>query len=71
MVYATCSTNPLEDEAVLMDFLSHNQQFVIEKGLPAPEWISALQTTEGILRLWPHRHNTDGFFAARITRLAP
>jgi len=71
MVYATCSTSPQEDEAVLMDFLSHNQQFVVEKGLPAPEWISALQTTEGILRLWPHRHNTDGFFAARITRLAP
>ncbi len=71
MVYATCSTSPLEDEAVLMDFLSHNRQFVVEKGLPVSGEASALQTTEGILRLWPHRHNTDGFFAVRITRLAP
>lgn len=68
MVYATCSTAPEEDEQVVEDFLSHHRQFVIEKGLFFSGAASSLLTADGALRLWPHRHGTDGFFAVLLTR---
>ncbi|CAH2032508.1 16S rRNA (cytosine(967)-C(5))-methyltransferase RsmB [Trichlorobacter ammonificans] len=68
LVYATCSTAPEEDEQVVADFLSHHRQFVIEKGLFFSGAASSLLTTDGALRLWPHRHGTDGFFAVLLTR---
>ena len=30
--------------------------------------IAALIDEEGLMRCWPHRHDMDGFFAARLER---
>ena len=69
LVYSTCSTSREENEDVVRDFLSRHGDFVLENiselfpGLP--EFI----TVDGFFRAWPHRHGTDGFFAARMKKI--
>ena len=73
IVYATCSVLPQENEAIAEAFSAANPEFV---PLSAGEVLAELKV-EGAaglcsggdnnqlyLRLWPHRHATDGFFAA-------
>jgi 16S rRNA (cytosine967-C5)-methyltransferase len=69
LVYATCSLLRDENEAVVEAFEAvHGRDF---ERLPAAEALTqahvdrASELVEGdFLRLWPHRHGTDGFFAA-------
>jgi 16S rRNA (cytosine967-C5)-methyltransferase len=73
LVYATCSLLPQENEEIAQAFSLANSGF---NPLPAAEILSNLKVDgaptlcsggEGggmFLRLWPHRHRTDGFFAA-------
>ena len=69
LVYATCSTAVEEDETVIKDFLSRNPEFVVENGAQLfPFWVDLFDNS-GYLRAWPHRHGTDGFFAARLRRV--
>ncbi len=69
LVYATCSLLKAENEAVADDFTAaQTAQFEV---LPMTSVLEAARV-EGVadlvqgpyLRLWPHRHRTDGFFAA-------
>lgn len=66
MVYATCSILPEENEAVVADFLAGHPRF---RQLNCGELLKrqdlALDTGQN-LRLLPHLHGTDGFFAAAI-----
>jgi len=68
LVYATCSILPDENEAVADAFCSAHPEFT---PLPCNELLAAqripLDTGER-LRLWPHIHGTDGFFAAAFQR---
>ena len=68
LVYATCSILPDENEAVADAFASKHPEFA---ALSCGELLAAqriaLDTGER-LRLWPHRHGTDGFFAAAFER---
>jgi 16S rRNA (cytosine967-C5)-methyltransferase len=68
LVYATCSILPEENEAVVAAFAADHPEF---KALSCAELLKAqripLDTGEH-LRLWPHRHGTDGFFAAAYER---
>jgi 16S rRNA (cytosine967-C5)-methyltransferase len=66
LVYATCSLEPEENEAVTAAFLVARADFVLDPpaGFPLP------LDGDGVLRCRPHRHGTDGFTAVRLRRTA-
>ena len=71
LVYATCSLLPEENEAVAQAFSAAHKDFQL---VPVAGLLAAAQAPHPELlcdgdggqwlRLWPHRHSTDGFFAA-------
>jgi 16S rRNA (cytosine967-C5)-methyltransferase len=77
LVYATCSLLTQENEEIAHAFSAANSEF---SPLPAVELLSNLKIEQAAalcsggegggdyLRLWPHLHATDGFFAAAWTR---
>jgi 16S rRNA (cytosine967-C5)-methyltransferase len=72
LVYATCSLLPAENEAIVEAFAAAHPDF---EPLPAAELLERAQVPGAArlvagdhLRLWPHRHHTDGFFAAAWQR---
>ena len=74
LVYATCSLLTEENEQVAGAFAEAHTDFV---PLPARELLEGAHVDNaesldqnGYLRLWPHRHGTDGFFAAAFERSA-
>ena len=75
LVYATCSLLRQENEDVAAAFgQAHAGDF---ESLSAGELLTEARVEQaaslddaGCLRLWPHRHHTDGFFAAAWRRRA-
>jgi len=70
LIYATCSLLRDENEAIAEAFLSANPEFSL---VPANEVLSQQQIkldTGHYLKLLPHLHGTDGFFAAVFERKA-
>jgi len=68
LVYATCSLLREENEDVAAAFGATHPDFLPLDvadclGRAQVEGAAAL-CSEGLLRLWPHRHHSDGFFAA-------
>jgi 16S rRNA (cytosine967-C5)-methyltransferase len=69
LVYATCSLLTAENDAIVEAFLAGHPEFTLT---PA----STVLAKHGIalegdyLRLLPHQHNTDGFFAAVLDKKA-
>jgi 16S rRNA (cytosine967-C5)-methyltransferase len=68
LVYATCSILPQENEEIAEAFSKAHPDFAV---LPVAEELTRLKVANAdklcnghFLRLWPHRHGTDGFFAA-------
>ena len=73
LVYATCSVLPQENEAIAQAFSETNKDFA---AMEAGDILTGLKISQAgspchggpdgqtYLRLWPHRHHTDGFFAA-------
>jgi 16S rRNA (cytosine967-C5)-methyltransferase len=69
LVYATCSLLAGENEGIADAFTAaHAAEFSV---LPAQDVLEAAKVSAAetlvsgpYLRLWPHRHQTDGFFAA-------
>jgi len=68
LVYATCSVLPQENEDIANAFSAAHPDFV---QVPVLDELTRLKVANAqtlcsgqFLRLWPHRHGTDGFFAA-------
>lgn len=71
LIYATCTVDAAENDAVVDAFLAAHPAFV---EVPAKEILGrarALEIGDGTrLRLLPHLHDCDGFFAAVMRRRA-
>ncbi len=68
LVYATCSLLEDENEQVVQDFLSKHPNFSLR---PMREILAEQKINlemDNYLKLLPHRHQTDGFFAAVLEK---
>lgn len=68
LIYSTCSLEPEENEQQVDWFLSENLNFVLEP--PPAGTVQPDLLDEGRLHVLPHRHGTDGAFAARLRRVS-
>ncbi len=68
LVYSTCTLLPEENERVVDAFLREHPSFRLAPPSELPQTLRAVADESGFVRLLPHRHDTDGFFAARIER---
>ncbi len=69
LVYATCTLTREENEGVVQQLLDSQRGFVLEEArLYLPKEAQGLSSGNYFLAL-PHKHNTDGFFAARVKRV--
>jgi len=68
LIYSTCSLEPEENDEQVDAFLAENLNFILD---PPPEGTVAPELLDGDrLRVLPHRHGTDGAFAARLRRVS-
>ncbi len=65
LVYATCSLEPEENEEQVARFLAAHPEFQREPSHAVPD---ECLSEAGDLTLLPHRHGTDGAYAARLRR---
>ncbi len=63
IIYSTCTLNREENECVIKAFLDANPDFYL-----APIDTGRIKSECGYITLYPHIHNTDGFFIARLKR---
>jgi 16S rRNA (cytosine967-C5)-methyltransferase len=72
LVYATCSSEPEENDAVVDAFLDRHPGFALEdpraRGARVPAGVAACLDERGCLRTLPHLHALEAFFAARLCR---
>jgi 16S rRNA (cytosine967-C5)-methyltransferase len=64
LVYATCSTEPEENEEVVRPFLADHPHFALA---PVPPWAEAF-SEQGFARTNPERDGGDGFCCAILER---
>jgi len=69
LVYATCSLLTAENDAIIEAFLASHPEFTLT---PATTVLArhGIALEGDYLRLLPHKHNTDGFFAAVLDKKA-
>jgi 16S rRNA (cytosine967-C5)-methyltransferase len=68
LVYATCSLLNEENDVVVEQFLANHDDFQL---VPVSEVLAEQKIAlemDKYLKLLPHKHNTDGFFAAVLER---
>ena len=69
LVYATCSSEPEENEAVVDAFLSRQREFeLVDLRSDASTHIVPFLDERGMMRTLPFAHGLEGFFAAALVR---
>lgn len=66
LVYSVCSLEPEETDSVVEPFLSSHPEFTREDARPFLP--PAFAGPDPLFRAFPHRHGTDGVYAARMRR---
>ncbi len=70
LVYAVCSPEPEENEAVIHQFLKKHDNFGINDQYGRlPDHIGKKAITGGFLKTYPHLTQMDGFFSVRLQRI--
>ncbi len=65
IVYSTCTITKRENEEVTQAFLSHHPEFEMDRLKETSE----NYIIDGQLKIMPHLHGMDGFYACRLKRL--
>lgn len=66
IVYSTCSTEPEENFMIVEEFLKTHTDFVIDD---AAKYTNHILVNENkCVETYPHKHNIDGSFAARLIK---
>lgn len=70
LIYATCSSEPEENENLVADVCAAHQAWQVAdlRGSALPAGMEPLVSERGWLRTWPHAHALDAFFAAVLIR---
>lgn len=69
LVYSTCTLHPKENESVIARFIAENEHWVPDP-LPSGHFVTQFSTNlPGQYKVWPHRHDMDGFFLARFKKV--
>lgn len=63
LVYSTCTILPEENEKNVLAFLDGHPEFSL-----CPWSVGEISADSGMLTLYPHVHETDGFFIAKLER---
>lgn len=77
LVYAACSTSPEEGELTVSRLLDLRSDVEVARldyrigspGLDSYDYAPLREEVRGCLRLWPHRHGTEGFFICGLRRV--
>lgn len=64
LIYAVCSTEPEEGERVIENFLHKFKEFCTINSVHS--FFKNFYFKKGMIRTFPHKHEMDGFFMARI-----
>jgi 16S rRNA (cytosine967-C5)-methyltransferase len=70
LVYSVCSIAPDEGEEVVRNFLARHLQFELDRDPPHRSELANILDDQGCMRTRPDRDGLNGFFAARLKRLA-
>jgi len=68
LVYSTCTLLPEENQEVVDRFLADTDAFRVAAVAEIPQRLQPVLDEAGALRCFPHIHDTDGFYAARLVR---
>ena len=68
LVYATCSSEPDENDEVVERFLRSHAEFTVTMPPGLPPAMQSLVEPSGYLRTLPFRDGLEGFFAAAVQR---
>ncbi|MCG6911053.1 MAG: 16S rRNA (cytosine(967)-C(5))-methyltransferase RsmB [Deltaproteobacteria bacterium] len=70
LLYTVCSMEPEENEAVVSAFLEKHTDYAVDADRQSfPDAVKPFVDRQGFFRTFPHAHNMDGFFAARLKRI--